>query len=128
MWEYIVRDFRVVDGDTVDVTLDLGFDVATRQRLRANALDAPELRGADRIRGKAAAARLTELLTTATEIRVRTEIDPRSRKNREKYGRYLCDLAFSTDGRNWLSAWEILTNEGHVKYPARPGRKRPGVK
>lgn len=124
MWTYLVRDWRVIDGDTVDVTIDLGFDVATRQRLRSNLIDAPEIRGADKIRGRAAAARLTELLTAAVEIRVQTEIDPRSRKNREKYGRYLCDLWFSWDGRNWMSAWEILRDEGHVKQQTSGTKRR----
>lgn len=124
MWEYIVRDWRVVDGDTVDVTIDLGFDVATRQRLRSNLIDAPEIRGAEKRRGQAAAARLTELLTAATSVRVRTEIDPRSRKNREKYGRYLCDLWLTKDDVNWLSAWEILRIEGHIKRPAAGAKRR----
>jgi len=116
MWTYYARDPRVVDGDTVDLTIDLGFDVSIRQRVRANCLDAPELRGDQLVRGRAASARLTELLDGAEQIRVQTSIDPRSRRNREKYGRYLADLwILPRDGPDWVGVWDILRREGHVK-------------
>ena len=38
---------KVVDGDTIDVTLDLGFDVCTRQRVRLLGIDTPESRTSD---------------------------------------------------------------------------------
>ena len=38
---------KVVDGDTIDVTLDLGFDVCTRQRVRLLGIDTPESRTRD---------------------------------------------------------------------------------
>jgi len=39
---------KVVDGDTIDVTIDLGFDVCTRQRVRLLGIDTPESRTSDR--------------------------------------------------------------------------------
>ena len=38
---------KVVDGDTIDVTIDLGFDVCTRQRVRLWGIDTPESRTSD---------------------------------------------------------------------------------
>lgn len=118
MWQYLVRDWRVIDGDTLDVTLDLGFSVSTRQRLRSRTIDAPEIRGPQRARGLLASVRLLELLAGATEVRVRTEVDPRSSKNREKYGRYLCDVLVTKNGTDWIDVWETLAAEGHVKTDA----------
>ena len=49
--EYIYRVSsleKVVDGDTIDVTLDLGFDVCTRQRVRLLSIDTPESRTSDK--------------------------------------------------------------------------------
>ena len=38
---------RVVDGDTIDVNIDLGFDVCTKQRVRLLGIDTPESRTRD---------------------------------------------------------------------------------
>lgn len=57
---------RVVDGDTVDVILDLGFGMSTKQRLRIDDFDAPESwrpkSEAERVHGEAAKKRAKELL------------------------------------------------------------------
>ena len=43
MYEYLVKEVvKVVDGDTLDVTLDLGFSLTTKQRIRLNGIDTPE--------------------------------------------------------------------------------------
>ena len=43
MWTYQARLLRVVDGDTVDLILDLGFDIHLNQRVRLAGLNAPEM-------------------------------------------------------------------------------------
>ena len=59
---------RVVDGDTIDVTLDLGFNVKLhKQRCRLAGIDTPESRTrdlAEKALGKAASARLQEIIGT----------------------------------------------------------------
>ena len=65
MYEYNAKLDRVVDGDTVDALIDLGFDVWVKKRIRLHGIDAPESRTRDseeKIRGLAAKARLQELL------------------------------------------------------------------
>lgn len=42
MHQYTGIVYNVVDGDTIDVEIDLGFKIFTRQRLRLNGLDTPE--------------------------------------------------------------------------------------
>ena len=62
---YNAKVSRVVDGDTVDADLDLGFKVFTKQRIRLYGINAPESRTRDldeKKRGKAATARAKELL------------------------------------------------------------------
>ena len=63
MFESPSRIYNIVDGDTVDAVLDLGFKVQTRQRIRLWGINTPESRTRDleeKKRGKAATARLTE--------------------------------------------------------------------
>jgi micrococcal nuclease len=65
MYHYKAKLVRVIDGDTIDVDIDLGFDVwLKRQRIRLAGIDAPESRTrnkAEKVLGLAAKARLTEL-------------------------------------------------------------------
>ena len=65
MHEYNVIIDRVVDGDTVDVWIDLGFDVRIFERVRMAGIDTPESRTRDlreKKFGKMATARVEELL------------------------------------------------------------------
>ena len=65
MYEYKAIVDRVVDGDTIDCTIDLGFSVWKKIRVRMEGINAPESRTRDlkeKERGLAAKARLIELL------------------------------------------------------------------
>lgn len=77
MYEYDIKILRVVDGDTVDVMVDLGFDVWIKNRLRLFGIDAPESRTRDleeKKEGLAATAILESLLTQATQNKTRITI------------------------------------------------------
>ena len=68
MYEYNAKTLRVVDGDTVDAMIDLGFDTWKKIRIRMHGINAPESRTRDleeKKKGLAAKARLTELLDDA---------------------------------------------------------------
>ncbi len=82
-WEYKYRAevVRVVDGDTVDAEVDLGFDVRLSARFRLLGINAPE-KNTDA--GKKSLARLAELLPVGSSVVVQTTKD-----KKEKYGRYL---------------------------------------
>ena len=48
MYQYACKVDRVVDGDTIDVVLDLGFDILYRTRVRLYGIDTPESRTRDK--------------------------------------------------------------------------------
>ena len=65
MYEYSCEVKRVVDGDTVDVVLDLGFDILYKCRVRLYGIDTPESRTRnkdEKVRGKMAGAFLKEAI------------------------------------------------------------------
>ena len=68
MFEYNATVTKVVDGDTIDAMVDLGFSTFKKVRIRMHGINAPESRTRDleeKKRGLAAKARLTELLEDA---------------------------------------------------------------
>ena len=100
---------RVVDGDTVDFNLDLGFDIWHKARVRLNGVNTPESRTRDleeKKRGLAAKARVAELLSEGTEFVLRTQYDRVG-----KYGRVIGVIVLS-DGEILN---EMLVSEGHAE-------------
>jgi micrococcal nuclease len=89
MYEYSVKKLhKVVDGDTIDVDIDLGFNISYYQRVRLAGIDTPESRTTDKnekILGLEVKKRLDEVLKAATKIVIRTE----KPDSTEKYGRIL---------------------------------------
>jgi micrococcal nuclease len=79
---------RVVDGDTVDLIIDLGFDTSRKERFRLYGIDAPEL---NTLAGKAAKAWLWDALQPLEAIYVQT-IQLSTKAKRDKYGRFLAVL------------------------------------
>jgi len=82
---------RVIDGDTVDVTLDLGFTVFSEVRLRLFGINAPEAKGATKAAGLAAANQLRQLIPVGSDVRIETL------KCTEKYGRWLAKVYVGVD-------------------------------
>ena len=89
MYEYRVKQvLKVVDGDTIDVVIDLGFDISYTSRVRLAGIDTPESRTTDareKILGVEVKEYLKKALEGATDIVIRTEKVDSS----EKYGRIL---------------------------------------
>lgn len=89
MYEYVVKKlYKVVDGDTIDVDIDLGFNISYYQRVRLAGIDTPESRTTDKNEktlGLEVKKRLDEILKAATKIVIRTE----KPDSTEKYGRIL---------------------------------------
>jgi micrococcal nuclease len=109
MYEYRCTVLRVVDGDTVDVDIDLGFGVWVRnERIRIIGIDTPEIRTSDAIEklfGIAAKNRLGEILGETAILRTQ-----KPGKSNEKFGRMLGDFVVD-DGR---MITEILIEEGYA--------------
>ena len=89
MYTYNVTVTRVVDGDTVDVDIDLGFGMTyKKQRVRMMGIDTPESRTRDleeKFYGKASKAHLTQLIENAKEIQLVSH-------DKGKFGRILGEL------------------------------------
>jgi micrococcal nuclease len=100
-----------VDGDTVDVDIDLGFGVwLHKERVRMMGIDTPESRTRDKIEkafGLASKNRLKELVPEKSMAVLKTEVDKSGEDAKGKFGRILGD--FLIDGKR---ASEILIDEG----------------
>jgi len=109
--EYDVVLLKAVDGDTVDVDIDLGFNVWLHdERVRIMGIDTPESRTSDKVEklfGLAAKNRLKELLHDGA-ILVTTE-EKNGEDMRGKFGRILGDFK-TPDGR---LVTDVLVEEGH---------------
>ena len=83
---------HVVDGDTVDIELDLGFSVKLKERFRLYGIDTWETKGEERSRGLIAKEYLKARLEEVSfEVEVQT-IKVKERSKRGKFGRYLAVL------------------------------------
>ena len=121
MYEYHCKIVRVIDGDTVDVDIDLGFGVwLKKERVRVYGIDTPESRTRDKEekkKGLVAKARLIELLKKNGNhfILISHELG--------KYGRVLGEILLDDD-RN---VNDILIEEKHA-YPYTGGNKEEARK
>ena len=119
MYEYRAKILRVVDGDTVDVDIDLGFGVwMHKERVRINGIDTPESRTRDKeekVFGLAAKERVKELLPIGSMQVLKTEIDKSGEDKKGKFGRILGDfkIYFPAYDR-WSTLTESLIKEGHA--------------
>jgi micrococcal nuclease len=111
MYEYRVKKvLKVVDGDTIDVDIDLGFDISYSQRVRLAGIDTPESRTTDKaekVLGLEVKDRLKKAIDAATNIVIKTEKPDSS----EKYGRIL-GWVFLDD--NKVSINQTLIDEGYA--------------
>ena len=83
LYTYRVSQYRVVDGDTIEVTLDLGFNTFRKEKLRLARINAPEMKTPE---GPLAKAHLSELLEGKT-LTVQTKKD-----EKDRYGRYIAEV------------------------------------
>ena len=112
MYEYKCTVNKVIDGDTVDVDIDLGFGIVlTDERVRIMGIDTPESRTRNKIEklfGLAAKRRLKELLSKQCVLK--TEINKDGDDMKGKFGRVLVDF-IAADGR---LVTDIMIEEGHA--------------
>jgi len=116
MYEYRVNVIKVVDGDTVDVDIDLGFGVWLRnERVRIMGIDTPESRTSDKVEkkfGLAAKNRLKQLL--GKQAVLRTQVGKGGEDMKGKFGRILGDFeAYDAKNDRHTMVTEIMIAEGH---------------
>lgn len=111
----IVEVVKVIDADTIRVVLDLGFHLRFNATCRLYGINAPEIRGEDKEKGKAATECLKELIEGAELFC----ISYRDRKRQQgKYGRWLIEL-FAKRDDDTINCNRELIRRGHaVTYMA----------
>ena len=109
MYEYSCKINKVLDGDTVDINLDLGFNIVlANQRVRMAGVDTPESRttnAEEKIRGLLSKKKLTEKLASSKWCKIKTL---KSDNNDDKFGRILGEFILD-DGTN-VNQWLIENN------------------
>jgi len=111
MYNYEATIRRWVDGDTVDVDIDLGFGlVYSNQRLRLYGIDAYESRTRnldEKKKGLAAKDYVNEMAPVGTKVTIITH-------KTGKYGRILAEVFFETEYNDWKCINNLLVEEGHA--------------
>ena len=117
MYEYRATIIKIVDGDTVDVDIDLGFNVVLKdERVRIAGIDTPESRTRDleeKKFGLAAKARVKQLL--GKNCVLQTQINKNGEDMKGKFGRILGDFnVYDSATDSWKLLTSILISEGHA--------------
>ena len=117
MYNYKISPLRVIDGDTIDAEIDLGFDIKVKKRIRFAGINTPESRTRDleeKARGLAAKDRVKQLLDGCKNVTLNSH-------GVGKFGRCLGEIMLDmVDGSEKLTLVnlnELLISEGHaVEY------------
>ena len=111
MYEYFVKEVKnVVDGDTIDVVIDLGFDILFASRVRLAGIDTPESRTTDKaekVLGLESKDYLKKHLKDAKSVIIKTE----KMDSSEKYGRILGWVYINGDT---VSINDKMINDGYA--------------
>jgi micrococcal nuclease len=111
MYEYFVKEVKnVVDGDTIDVIIDLGFDILFASRVRLAGIDTPESRTTDKAEkalGLESKEYLKKQLKDAKSVVIKTE----KMNSSEKFGRILGWLYVNGDTE---SINDKMINDGYA--------------
>jgi len=119
MYEYRCKVIKVIDGDTVDVDIDLGFGLTLKdERVRIMGIDTPESRTRDKVEklfGLKSKARLKELIGGKSGPILKTQINKDGEDMKGKYGRILGDFnVYDHKTDSWRMVTELLVEEGHA--------------
>ena len=117
MYTYKAKLDRVIDGDTIDVKIDLGFDISVKKRVRFTGINTPESRTRDleeKKLGLAAKDRVKSILAENDSFIIES-------KEVGKFGRVLGEVFINTvdsvESEENISLNELLKTEGHaVEY------------
>ena len=122
LYVYELGNIRVIDGDTIDADIDLGFRITVRKRIRLYGINTPEIRLQSKIKniedrknqkslGLSAKARLSEICSTNNIFLESVTIG--------KYGRVVGNLYYIEDDlgieEDFVSINDLLVSEGHAE-------------
>jgi len=105
LYVYKAIVIKVIDGDTIDLNVDLGFNLYMKDRFRFARINAPEKYGQNKILGQAALEFVKKLCPIGSSIMVKTE------KEKGKYGRWIAEIYVNDENLN-----DLMVKEGHAIY------------
>lgn len=107
MYEYKITEIvKIVDGDTIDVIIDIGFNILRKERIRLSRIDTPESNSKDekeKLLAFEAKEFLSLWLVDQNELKIKTTKD-------DKYGRYLGEIY----GDQHICINDVLINKGYA--------------
>jgi len=109
LFNYGAKLIRVMDGDTIEVTLDLGFGISVDTIVRLNGIDTPEIHSLNIDEKNAATVAKNVLLKKLTNV----QLILKTIKYGDKYGRYLADVY--TDTGDYVNDFMVQYGVAH-KY------------
>jgi micrococcal nuclease len=122
-YEFPVVITRIIDGDTVDALIDIGFKIKYHERIRLLGLDTPESRTSnkkEKVLGLEAKARIKELISSANVIpRKKGKKDvilKTSKDGKGKFGRILGEIWINSNTGDPFNVNQALIDEGHARW------------
>lgn len=107
MWNYLAHCYRVVDGDTYDLTVDLGFNIYHKIRVRLKGVNTPEIYGANATEEGKAATVFVKALIEGKDVIVTTY---KSQPN--TFNRYEADVKFIAENGEYKQLGELIVEKG----------------
>ena len=116
MYIYKCEILKVIDGDTLDVMIDLGFNIKMKERVRLLGVDTPEVFGPKTVtEGKAASDFTKTWVETQQKLKGRFELHSKKYDAREKYGRVLGTIKFVSEAGTVEDLSETLIKNNFIK-------------
>ncbi|MEM7309121.1 MAG: hypothetical protein AAF682_20725 [Planctomycetota bacterium] len=107
---------KVVDGDTVDVEIDVGWSTTLAERLRLDSVNTPETRGREREAGRWVTEQVLAQLPVGTPVVIASTAFDRTGRVRGKFGRTIAIVYRASDGwclNEWLLAEKLAWQTDH---------------
>lgn len=117
LYHYRAKVQNVVDGDTLDLSIDLGFDIQFSLRVRLYGVDTPEKTGKTKVAGQAATA-FTKAAVLNKDVTIETIAD-----KTEKFGRFLAKVYYDKSGVEACLNDDLISSGNALAYY---GDKKPG--
>ena len=115
MYTYACKVINVVDGDTIDVELDLGFNIKMKERVRLIDVDTPEIFGRKAVPEGSVASDFTKRWVEERAARGNFVYESKRYDAKDKYGRSLGYLRWLGVGGEKETLNEALVASGNVK-------------
>jgi len=112
LYSYKAQIIGVIDGDTIDIEIDLGFDVSIYQRVRVYNVDTPETRTRNLLEKEAGIKVKKKLI----ELLLGGEVLVKTIKEKGKFGRYIADIYVENDETITSISDFLLVNKYAKKF------------